>query len=591
MMTLDQGLAFGIIAGTMAAFLWGKLRYDLVAVAALLVALATGVVKPEDAFSGFSDDIVIIVGGALVVSAAIARSGLMEIVLHRIAPGIVAPRAQLLILVGVVTALSAFVKNIGALAIMLPIAFQMARRSGVSPSLFLMPMAFGSLLGGLTTLIGTSPNVIVSRLRGEIVGAPFTMFDFAPVGGVVAVAGVAYLALFNWLLPVRRPAAGNMDEAIDIKNYTTEARVRATSAILGKTLSDLQALGRGEALVTALLRPDGGRRALLPDAVLREGDALMIEGDPAALEGMVTRGGLELGGRRTDAPVKPGRLEAVEAVIGQNSDFIGMSAQRMALFQRTGVTLLAVSRRDKRFTERLGEIDLELGDVILLQGDVERLPDLLRDWGCLPLVERKLQLGGVRRLVGPLVVLAAAMASTALGLFPVAVAFFGAAVLMVALRAVPIRDVYGHLDAPMLVMLAALIPISEALRTTGGTDLVAVLLSQAAGSLPPMAALGLILIVAMTVTPFLNNAATVLVMAPVAATFAGELGLKPDAFLMAVAIGAGCDFLTPIGHQCNLLVLGPGGYRFGDYARLGLPLSILVVLIATPSLAWFWPLL
>jgi di/tricarboxylate transporter len=585
-MTLDQMIAFGIIGVMMLAFIWGRFRYDVVAAGALLAALATGLVKPQDAFSGFSDDIVIIVGSALVVSAAIARSGIMDLALQRFAPDVASPRAQLIVLVFIVTVLSAFVKNIGALAILLPIAFQMAKRSGVSPSMFLMPMAFGSLLGGLMTQIGTSPNIIVSRLRGEITGTPFTMFDFTPVGAILALVGLVFLALFYWLLPSRKAAGGAMEEAIEIKNYTTEAKVTAQSAVIDKTVADLQKLGGGGAMVTAIVDARGRRRTPLPDAILHADDVLIMEGDPDALERLVGQGTLTLADRASPS----GDIGTVEAIIGQNSGFIGRTAQSLVLFHQTGLTLLAVSRRDKRFTERLAEITFRLGDVLVLQGDVNRLPELLREWDCLPLAERRLQLGSVRKRILPLIILVLAMAATATGFVPVPVAFFAAAVLMVAVNALPLREVYGHLDAPILLMLAALIPVSDTLRSTGGTDLIAQWLSEVAVFLPSYGALALIMVVAMAVTPFLNNAATVLVMAPIAATFAASLGYRPDAFLMAVAIGAGSDFLTPIGHQCNTLVMGPGGYRFGDYARLGLPLSILVVLVAVPALLLFWPL-
>jgi di/tricarboxylate transporter len=289
-------------------------------------------------------------------------------------------------------------------------------------------------------------------------------------------------------------------------------------------------------------------------------------------------------------PLAPAGPSIHEAIVGEHSPLIGLSAKEVALFESTGLNLLAVSRRDMRFTERLGEIKIRNGDVVVLQGDLQKLPDLLREWGCLPLVARDLKLGRARNGLIPILILAATMVATALGAVPVATAFFAAAFLMVVTGSVPLREVYGHLDAPILIMLAALIPISDALRTTGTTDVIADLLSRTAEVLPPYGALALILVAAMAVTPFLNNAATVLVMAPIAATFAEKLGLQPDAFLMAVAIGAGCDFLTPIGHQCNTLVMAPGGYRFGDYARLGLPLSLIVLLVSVPMLLLVWPI-
>ena len=588
-MTTPQLLAFGIIFLMMIAFVWGRWRYDLVAAGALLAAVVAGVVAPEDAFSGLSDDIVVIVGSALVVSAAVARSGIMEVAVRRFAPNISRPRAQLILLVVTVTILSAFIKNIGALAIMIPIAFQMARKSGVSPSLFLMPMSFGSLLGGLMTQIGTSPNIIVSRVREELTGVPFTMFDFTPVGAALALAGVVFLALCYKLLPARARENSSMDKAIEIKNYTTEARVPADSSSIGQTVAAVQHLGSGQAMVIGVVSANGKRRLPLPDSLIREGDLLLLEGEPEALDTIVAQGKLVFSERRA-AAIASDNAGVVEAIVGEHSSLIGRSARELSLFDLTGLNLLAVSRRDKRFTERLSEIKFRNGDVIVLQGNLDELPDLLRQWDCLPLVERNLKLGSVRNGLVPLVILALAMGSTALGLVPVPLAFFAAAVLMVITRTVPLRDVYSHLDAPILIMLAALIPVSDSLRTTGATDLIANWLSSTASILPAYGALALIMVAAMAVTPFLNNAATVLVMAPIAATFATDLGFQPEAFLMAVAIGAGSDFLTPIGHQCNTLVMGSGGYRFGDYWRLGLPLSILVVLIAVPMLMLVWPM-
>ncbi|HTN62142.1 MAG TPA: SLC13 family permease, partial [Devosia sp.] len=529
----------------------------------------------------------VIVGSALIVSAAVARSGIMEVAIRRFAPNVNKPRAQLIVLVLVVTVLSAFIKNIGALAIMIPIAFQMARKSGVSPSLFLMPMSFGSLLGGLMTQIGTSPNIIVSRVREELTGTSFTMFDFTPVGATLALVGVVFLSICYKLLPERARESRSMDQAIDIKNYTTEAHVPADSPSIGQTVGAVQALGGGQAMIIGIISAKGRRRTPLPDFVVQAGDLLLLEGEVEALDKMVAQGKLTFSERR-EAEVASEYTGVVEAVIGEHSSLVGRSARELTFFDMTGLNLLAVSRRDKRFTERLAEIKFQNGDVIVLQGDLQELPDLLRQWDCLPLVERHLKLGSVRNGLVPVVILAFAMGSTALGLVPVPLAFFAAAVMMVVTRTIPLREVYSHLDAPILIMLAALIPVSGSLRTTGATDLIANWLSDTASILPSYGALALIMVAAMAVTPFLNNAATVLVMAPIAATFATDLGFRPEAFLMAVAIGAGSDFLTPIGHQCNTLVMGPGGYRFGDYWRLGLPLSLLVVLVSVPMLMLVW---
>ena len=590
-MTFDQGLAFAIIIGAMGLFVWGRPRYDMVACLALIASVATGLVSPEDAFNGFSDEIVIIVGSALVVSAAIAQTGLPEMGLQRISRHINSTRLQLFVLVATVTILSAFIKNVGALALMIPLAFQIARRSGTSPSCFLMPMSFGALLGGLMTQIGTSPNIIVSRARADMIGTPFSMFDFTPVNATLAVAGVLFLTFAYRILPARTRTTVSLNEALAVKKYVTEAEVVWESPMIGKTIADLQELAHGEGKVVAILKPDGTRVAPLPDAELNARDILILEGDPHALERIVATGKLRLetGHRVPEAKQPQAEISNIEAVIGVNSPLIGHSAQASALFERFGVNLMAVSRTGERLTERLGTITLRAGDIIVLQGNLAHMPDQLKALDCLPLAERTLHLGKARRALLPILILVVAMTTTALGLVPVSVAFFTAAILMVLTGAVTLRQVYQTVDWPIIILLAALIPVSEALRTTGGTDLIAGWLSEAASGMPVYGALALILGAAMLVTPFLNNAATVLVMAPIAVSFSDSLGYRPDAFLMAVAIGAGCDFLTPIGHQCNTLVMGPGGYRFSDYARLGAPLSLLVIVVAVPTLLLVWP--
>ncbi|ACA15065.1 TrkA-C domain protein [Methylobacterium sp. 4-46] len=592
-MTHQQIIACALIAGTMLLFVWGRLRYDIVAGLALLGGIASGLVPAREAFGGFSDDIVIIVASALVVSAAVARSGAVEAALRPIAPRLRSAQAQVALLVATVAVLSAFIKNIGALAIMLPIAFQLAQKGDRSPSLFLMPMSFAALLGGLVTQIGTSPNIIVARLRGELTGTPFRMFDFAPVGIGLMVAGVAFLCVGYRLLPRDRRGTPGLDAAVAISDYATEARLPQDSPFAGRTLSDLTANADGEVSVTGLVRDKTRRTVPLPDAVLRAEDRVILRGDPTALDRFIGEAGLLLDGQDRPTREEDGaedEVGTVEAVIGPTSVLIGQSAGRIALHERFDVNLLAVSRAGKRFTERLRDIRLRTGDVIVLQGREAGLPARLRDLGLWPLAARNLPLGSARRGWITLSILAATVIAVAFSLVPVMVAFFAAALGVVLFRTLPAREAYEAIEWPILVMLGALIPVSDTLRTTGTTDLFAGWLSQLGILLPGWGAVGLIMLAAMAVTPFLNNAATVLVMAPLAASFATTLGYRPDAFLMAVAIGAGCDFLTPIGHQCNTLVMGPGGYRFGDYARLGAPLSLLVLVAGVPLILLVWPL-
>jgi di/tricarboxylate transporter len=585
-------LAFAVLAGMMGLFIWGRIRYDLVAIIALLASVGIGIVPADKAFTGFADDIVIIVASALVISAAIARSGIVEAAIGRLTSRFSRMGSQLIILVGSVTFLSAVVKNIGALAMLMPSAFQMAKKSRSSPSCFLMPMAFGSLLGGLITLIGTSPNIIVSRVREEMTGEPFGMFDYAPVGLGIAISGLIFLRFGYRLLPTNRRAAPTMGEALDIQDYVTEARIPPNSPAEGKTVAAFKALTESEVEVTGLHRGERRRTVPLPDAALHAGDVLILEGEPEALERAIAAAGLQLEGQDRDMVVDTAASDigVIEAVIGRDSILVGQNAGRIALHDRHGVNLLAVSRSGERLSVRLRDINFCPGDVIVLQGPLSTLPERVRDLGCLPLAERSLRLGSARRGLIPLAILAVAMALTAAALLPVAIAFFGAAALIMMTGALPAREAYSRIEWPILIMIACLIPVSDAIRTTGGTDLIAGWLASTASALPAWGAVALILVAAMAVTPFLNNAATVLVMAPIASVFATGLGYKPEAFLMAVAVGAGCDFLTPIGHQSNTLVMGPGGYRFGDYARLGAPLSLLVVVVGVPLIMLTWPL-
>ena len=590
-MTTPQWLSIATLVGMMALFIWGRFRYDVTAILALLAAIALGVVEPKDAFSGFSDDIVVIVGSALVMSAAMQRSGIIEIALGFVGKYVKRVRSQLIVLTASVGVASALVKNVGALAMLMPAAFQMAKKNDTSPSVFLMPMAFASLLGGLMTLVGTSPNIIVSRVREEMTGKPFGMFDYLPTGLGLLIVGLIFLRFGYRLLPRNRRATASLGEALDVSSYVTEATIADGSPAIGMTVREFVMRHQREISVTGVIR-GGARTVPSLGLTLRGDDTLILAGEPDALERVIAGDALKLEGEHRDLPdgSEGDEVGVIEGVIGTNSVLEGQTAGRLRLQQRYGVNLIAVSRAGQRLTRQLGQTSLAAGDVVVLQGPLGLLPERLRDLGVLPLAERTLRLGNSGRSWLPLAVLAVAMTVTAMGLVPVAVAFFAAAGIVMATGALPPREAYQAVEWPILVMLGALIPVSDSLRTTGASDVIATGLAGFGATLPPWGAVALILVVAMAVTPFLNNAATVLVMAPIAAVFANDLGYRPEAFLIATAIGAGCDFLTPIGHQCNTLVLGPGGYKFSDYARLGAPLSVLVVLVGTPLVIWSWPL-
>ena len=590
-MTYEQIAIFVILAAMLALLAWDRLRYDIVAMVTLLVAVAAGVVDPKDAFRGFSDDIVIIVASALVVSAAIGRSGVTESLIRPLIPYMKSTELQILVLATAVAILSAFMKNIGALAIFVPIAFQIARRTETPVSRLLMPMSFAALLGGMMTLIGTSPNIVTARVRAEIVGHPFGMFDYFPVAGILTVIGIAFLT-FGWrLLPRSEGVAKDRDRLFVVDTYHSEARINEGSPFVGKTVRDFEEAGEGQIAVAGIIREKN--RRYTPDGhwMLFQDDILVLQGDAHAIDQVVTAAKLELlhnkelaGGERADDSA------VMEAVVTPASILVGNTAEELRLRDRYQLNLLALSRHGRDSKEPMRRMRFEPGDLIVVGGHVDEIGERMTTLGLLPLAERNVRLGRLRRPYLAPSILMIAMILAATGTVSVALAFFGAAVLILLFGGLRLKEAYEAVDWPILILLGALIPVSEALRTTGGSDLIAGWMAQAANQLPPVGALAVVLIAAMAVTPFLNNAATVLLMAPIGASMAQRLGLNVDPFLMAVAVGAACDFLTPIGHQCNTLVMGPGGYRFGDYWRLGLPLSILVAVVGTFLISIFWPL-
>ncbi|KQT83801.1 SLC13 family permease [Aurantimonas sp. Leaf443] len=587
-MTLDQALAFALVALTVAAFVWGRLPYDLVALASLATGFAIGIVPADRVFAGFADDVVVIVASALVISAAVARSGIVEDAMRPLLPHMKTARTQVPILVGATMLMSMVTKNIGALAIFMPVAAQVAKRSQTSISRLLMPMAFASLIGGLVTLVGTSPNIIVSKIRVDVSGEPFRMFDYAPVGLVIAFVGFVFLSFGSGLLPKRKPG-GSLGASFALDAYTAEALVPDGSPFAGQSVAALETMADRTIQVRFVLRERFRRLIPSPDLVLQAGDHLLLGGEPEDLERAVQRAGLRLSGTE-GVPVADVESESVvEGVVTPQSPAIGKTPAGLAMQDRHGVTLLAVSRGGLPIGQRLSSLKLRAGDVVVLKGTAESVPEALAALKVLPLAERQIVLGRSRRSFLPIAILGIAMAMTALGIVSAAMAFFGTAVILLLLRVMSMTEAYHTVEASVIVLLAALIPVSEAIQTTGGTDLIAHWLSPLLSGLPPAGALAVVILIAMAVTPFLNNAATVLMLAPIAASIAIDLKMNPDPFLMGVALGAACDFLTPIGHQCNTIVMAPGGYRFGDYWRLGLPLSVLVVVVGTPMIALVWP--
>ncbi|HEY1750181.1 MAG TPA: SLC13 family permease [Caulobacteraceae bacterium] len=590
-MTLHQELAFGLIAATLGLFIWGRLRYDVIALASVLTGVLIGVVPAANAFDGFKSDVVIIIASALVVSAAFQRSGVVEAALRPLLSRLKTERTQVPVLTAATALLSMATKNVGALAVLMPVAQQVSKRTGTSVSRLLMPMSFASLFGGLATLVGTSTNIIVSQVRHDTLGKPFSMYDFAPVGLGLTALGLIFLAFGYRLLPKEREAQVPLSEALASTSYMTEAFAPENWTGGPLRVGEVRERGGGEAEVMGLIRE--GQKRLRPHAntLVRPGDVIQLEGEPNALHKLIADLGWQP--HRADAPLerrRTGEVRSVEAVVGADSSLMGQTVRRVDLQSRYNVKLLAVARSGRRPTQRLRTAAIRGGDVLILRGAESDLSKAMTELGAMPLVDRSVQLGGRRPLVLPVVILAVAMVLLALQVLPVAIAFASAALLMVLTRSISMREAYASLDGTVLVMIGALTPVSEALQKSGGADLIATQLSALLMHAPPLAVLGMMLIAALACAPFMHNAPTVLMLAPVAIGVAKYLHLSPDSLLMGVATGAACDFLTPVGHQCNTLVLGPGGYRFSDYTRLGAPLSVLVIVVGTLLISVVWPL-
>ena len=590
-MTFEQGLSFAIVGAAVALFASGRFRYDAVALGALLVGVLTGVIDQKRAFSGFTSDVVIVIAGALILSAAITRSGVIEPIVTPLARNLRTPRSQVPVMAGLTGLFAMVNKNVGALAALMPVAIRLGRSEKSSPSLLLMPMSFMALLGGLVTLVGTSTNIIVSQVREDTFGKPFAMFDFAPVGLGLTFVGFVFLS-FGWrMLPRDRAPRAALQEARAGVQYATEADVPANWPDSLATVADLK-LGDRNVQLTGLIDPAGDRRPVDPATRLEPGMVLQLRGEEEALGTLFQQ--FPLAQVRENAPIKPEEaneeLRSIEAVVEARSPLIGMSAGMVALQRTFGAKLLAVSREGQPLRERLSEVRFQPGDLVVIQAGEGSLAGLLQDLRLLPLAERVVTIGTSRARYGPILLLAAAITLVALKVLTVAVAFFAAAVLVIAIGSLSMREAYRALEPEVLVLIGALTPISEAIHANGGTALIAHGLASVLAGASPIVVLGGMMLAAMLCAPFLHNAPTVLILAPIGVGLAQQLGLNADALLMAVATGAGCDFLTPIGHQCNTLVRGPGGYRFGDYARLGFPLSFIVILLGTPLIAAVWGL-
>ncbi|MBF9034695.1 SLC13 family permease [Rhodobacterales bacterium HKCCE2091] len=591
-MTGDQILLFALFAGVFGLLLWGRFRYDLVAFTALMVGVVIGVVPAEHAFEGFGHHATLVVALVLVVSAGLVRSGAVHLITRTLIDATRPLGAHIAIMGSVGGVLSGFMNNVAALALLMPVDIATARKAGRSPGLSLMPLSFATILGGMVTLIGTPPNIIIAQIRGDILGEPYRMFDFAPVGAAAALAGLVFVALIGWRLIPQRDSGVGKDRLSGLDPYISELTVPEDHKLVGQMLSDLSEPAEKAGVGILGLIRDGQRRfGAGRNLMLKPGDVLVIEAEPDALDEFRTGQSLEIvDGDNPAAETLGDEVTLIEVAVPEGARIAGRSAQSIGLGWRRRSVIVGISRRDKQITTRLRKEVVQPGDILLLLVPREAAEEVA-DWlGVLALADRGLNVTQDTKTWLAIGLFGAAVAAASFGLIDLPVALGIVAVGFVLARILPLAELYTHIEWPVVVLLGSMIPLGAALQDSGGTELIATALVNLTGGLPAWAILTVLMVVTMTLSDVLNNTATAIVAAPVGIGMAQTLGVSPDPFLMAVAVASSAAFLTPIGHKNNTLILGPGGYGFGDYWRMGLPLEILVVAVSIPMILVVWPL-
>ncbi|MGC3936232.1 SLC13 family permease [Roseobacter sp. EG26] len=590
-MTTDQIILFSLFGAVFGLLLWGRFRYDIVAFTALMIGVVLGVVPTKDAFSGFGHPATLVVALVLIVSAGLVRSGAVFLITRTLVDASRSLGAHIALMGAIGGVLSAFMNNVAALALLMPVDIQTARKAGRPAGLSLMPLSFATILGGMATLIGTPPNIIIASIREDALGTPFAMFDFAPVGGAAAIAGLIFVALIGWrLIPQGNDAEGS---ATEISQYIAELTVPEGNKQIGSRVAELtEAADKADVAILGLIRDGKRRYGQARNTVLRAGDALVLEATPEALDEFRTSLDLTVAdAKREEALRADGEgVEIIEVVVPESARINGKTAQSIGLAWRQRTVLLGISRQGRRIVKHLRKTNIKTGDILLLLVPRDTGADVT-DWlGCLPLADRGLAVTENRKVWLAIGLFGGAVAAASFGLLYLPIALGLVVVAYVLARIVPLAELYDHINWPVVVLLGSMIPLGAALESSGGTELIAGALVSWTEGLPAWAVLTVLMIVTMSLSDVLNNTATTIVAAPVGIQMAQSLGVSPDPFLMAVAVAASSAFLTPIGHKNNTLILGPGGYKFGDYWRMGLPLEVIVVAVSIPVILVVWPL-
>lgn len=591
-MTLEQTSLFAIFGTVFALLLWGRVRYDLVAFGALIVATLMGLVPKDAVFTGFGHPAVVIIALVLIVSRGLMNSGAVELVASRLLSNSRPLPSHIGLMSIVGASLSAIINNVAALALLMPLDMEAAKKASRAVGLTLMPLSFATILGGMITLIGTPPNIVVAQYRQDALGAPFTMFDFAPVGLLVAITGIAFVALIGWrLLPGRfQKVGGETDPAESL--YIAELKIGDNAKDTETKVGELYPLADDKDInILGLIRNGRRLNGFAYHELVAPGDFLVVEGDPKAIEAFMGAAKLEFAGSdKHKGGLTGGSLSLREAIVPDGARIVGRTAFSLSLLHGHGVTLLGVSRRGRRVHARVRHLDILPGDVLLLLGTSTRVSAAMNWLGIFPLEGRQTNL--IQRNKAWLAIggFGLAIAAAVSGFVYLPVALAACVIFYAAAGLVGGTEIYEAVEWKVIVLLGSLIPLGQAFESSGSAQLIASSIVTVTDGYPIWVVLAVLMIVTMTLSDFLNNVATCLIAAPIGLQIARTLEVNPDPFLMGVAVAASCAFLTPIGHKNNTIIMGPGGYHFGDYWRMGLPLEILVLGVSVPAILFFWPL-
>jgi len=595
--TLGMLLVFAIIVVTLVLFATEPVPIDITAISVMVVLMVleplTGV-TPADGISGFANPATITVLAMFILSAGVQQTGVIQLLGQKVvAVTRESQSRQLLATMGLVSPISGFINNTAAVAILLPMVTDLAEEGRTSPSKLLIPLSYASMFGGMLTVIGTSTNILASSLSADLIGHPFSMFEFTQLGAVVTVVGVVYLATVGHrLLPARIQPAEDLTAEFRMSNYLTEVVVRPDSPIVGRTVEEVLDETVFDADILQIIRGDAVFLEPLARKTVRAGDIFLVRTDRDTLVTMMDMDGLELA---PDVTITEAELEAaeegqnlVEVVIAPGSALVGESLSSANFRERYDATVLALRRGDELIRQRMDRIPLRVGDTLLVQAAVETIErlDASRDFIVAQEVER--HYFRESKIPIALAIVAAVVGLAALNVLDVVVAALAGAVAMVVTGCLRPTEVYDAVQWDVIFLLAGVIPLGIALQRTGGAEFLAQLVLLSAGVLPAIAVLGLFYLLTAMLTNVISNNASVVLMIPVAVTAATRLGVDPFPFILAVTFAASTAFMTPVGYQTNLFVYGPGGYRFSDYVRVGTPLQLVFTVVTTLGIYAFW---